>query len=433
MFGVRAPKPEFRIPNPGFMTIAVAMSGGVDSSTAAALLVENNSHDAVAAVSDRRARVVGLTMQLWNQRRLPSLLGGGEGGGSSAHASGRCCSLDDVYDARRVAEFLGIPYYVVNFQERFEATVVRPFVERYLEGETPIPCSLCNTEIKFAQFVETALQIGAEQIATGHYARIRQDDQTGRYRLLRGVDPAKDQSYFLFGLTQEQLARSLFPLGELSKEQVRAIARQKNLPVAEKPESQEICFVPSRSYRDFIEAYLAEQGEKLEEATGEIVSTDGRVLGEHRGLHHFTIGQRKGLGIATGEPLYVLQIDRTHNRVVVGPDADLLHRRFLVRDVNWIRPVAGGEIVQACVKIRNKHVPAPARVEAGAPPFSAAEAPDAGLMPGATSAAAKALVEFLAPQRAITPGQAAVFYAGDEVLGGGWIVRVLDEAGTEGV
>ena len=399
------------------MTIAVAMSGGVDSSTAAALLVGNNSN------SDR---VVGLTMQLWNQRRLPSLLGPGGGGSSAAHSSGRCCSLDDVYDARRVADFLGIPYYVVNFQERFEASVVRPFVERYLQGETPIPCSLCNTEIKFAQFVETARQIGAERIATGHYARVCRDARTGRYQLLRGVDPAKDQSYFLFGLTQEQLARSLFPLGELSKEQVRAIARERRLPVAEKPESQEICFVPSRSYRDFIEAYLAEQGETLEETAGEIVSTDGRVLGEHRGLHHFTVGQRKGLGIATGEPLYVLQIDRTRNRVVVGRDAELLHRRFLVRDVNWIRPVAEGDTVEACVKIRNKHVPATARVEALAPPFRAAQALEAGLKPDATPEAAAAIVEFLAPQRAITPGQAAVFYGGDEVLGGGWIAHVLN-------
>jgi len=393
------------------------MSGGVDSSTAAALLVGNNSS------SDR---VVGLTMQLWNQRRLPSLLGPGGGGSSAAHTSGRCCSLDDVYDARRVADFLGIPYYVVNFQERFEASVVRPFVERYLQGETPIPCSLCNTEIKFAQFMETAMQIGAERIATGHYARIGREARTGRYQLLRGVDPAKDQSYFLFGLTQEQLARSLFPLGGLSKEQVRAIARERRLPVAEKPESQEICFVPSRSYRDFIEAYLAEQGETLEETAGEIVSTDGRVLGEHRGLHYFTVGQRKGLGIATGEPLYVIQIDRARNRVVVGRDAELLHRRFLVRDVNWIRPVAEGDTVQACVKIRNKHVPATARVEAVAPPFRAAQALDAGLKPDATPEAAAAIVEFLAPQRAITPGQAAVFYGGDEVLGGGWITHLRD-------
>jgi tRNA-specific 2-thiouridylase len=378
------------------MTTAVAMSGGVDSSTAAALLVENNPDSGA---------VVGLTMQLWNQRRLPGLLGLEASATAPGHASGRCCSLDDVYDARRVADFLGIPYYVVNFEERFEQGVVKPFVERYLAGETPIPCSLCNTEIKFEDFVRTARQIGAERIATGHYARIRRDEATGRFRLFAGRDRAKDQSYFLFGLTQEQLSRSLFPLGELTKEEVRAAARARNLPVAEKPESQEICFVPSRSYREFIEAYLAEQGRAIDDEPGEIVSTDGRVMGEHRGLHHFTIGQRKGLGVAIGSPLYVIEIDRARNRVVVGPDEELFHRRFVARDVNWIREVKEGESVEADVKIRNKHVAARARVEA--------------------SSGREALVEFLSPQRAITPGQAAVFYGADEVLGGGWITRVL--------
>jgi tRNA-specific 2-thiouridylase len=397
------------------MTTAIAMSGGVDSSTAAALLAENNS-----------GSLIGLTMQLWNQRRLPTLLGLEAGTGTPGHASGRCCSLDDVYDARRVADFLGIPYYVLNFQERFENDVVRPFVERYLAGETPIPCSLCNTEIKFEKFVHSALEIGADRIATGHYARIQRDERTGRYRLLAGVDRAKDQSYFLFGLTQEQLSRSLFPLGGLTKEQVRAIARSKQLPVAEKPESQEICFVPSRSYREFIEAYLAEQGRTISERAGEIVSTDGRVLGEHQGIHHYTVGQRKGLGMAVGTPLYVIEIDRARNRVVVGPDAELFHRRFIVREVNWIRPAPEGNIVEACVKIRNKHVPAPARVEVVAPPVREAQAPNAGLKPGATSSNGGAMAEFSEPQRAITPGQAAVFYADDEVLGGGWISHLLD-------
>ncbi len=377
------------------MVTAIAMSGGVDSSTAAALLVGNNSDG---------DRVVGLTMQLWNQRRLPALAGI-EGEGASGHASGRCCSLDDVYDARRVADFLGIPYYVVNFQERFEQTVVRPFVEQYLAGETPIPCAHCNTEIKFEQFVKTALEIGAERIATGHYARLRRDVATGRYRLFRSLDATKDQTYFLFGLTQEQLARSLFPLGDLTKKQVRTIARERNLPVAEKPESQEICFVPTGSYREFIEAYLAEQGKRSGERVGEIVSTDGRVLAEHAGVHHFTVGQRKGLGFATGEPLYVIQIDPAQNRVVVGKNEELFHQRFAVREVNWIRPATEGETVAAQVKIRNKHVASPARVEA--------------------STTSAATVEFIEPQRAITPGQAAVFYDGDEVLGGGWISKVL--------
>lgn len=391
------------------MTIAVAMSGGVDSSTAAALLVENNSDRAEAPASRRPevaadTRVVGLTMQLWNQRRLPSLLGPETLQGESGHASGRCCSLDDVYDARAVADFLGIPYYVVNYEQRFEETVVRPFVEQYLSGETPLPCALCNTEIKFEKFLETARQVGAERVATGHYARVRRDECTGRWRLLRGVDASKDQSYFLFGLTQEQLAHSLFPLGELTKGEVRSIARARRLPVAEKPESQEICFVPSRSYRDFIEAYLGEQGRKLEGPPGEVVTTDGRVVAEHRGLHHFTVGQRKGLGVAVGEPLYVIQIDPARNRVVVGPDAELLKRRFIVRHVNWIREVREGETLEARVKIRNRHLPAPALV--------------------AALANGEAAVEFLSPQRAITPGQAAVFYDGDEVVGGGWIVRV---------
>ena len=377
------------------------MSGGVDSSTAAALLAENNSPSGEGSAPD----VVGLTMQLWNQRRLPSLAGQAPGIGTPGQSSGRCCSLDDVYDARRVASFLGLPYFVVNFEQRFEDGVVRPFVERYLAGETPIPCSLCNTEVKFGQFVETAWQIGAERVATGHYARISCDPNTGRYRLLAGVDRSKDQSYFLFGLTQEQLSRSFFPLGELTKEQVRAIAREKKLPVAEKAESQEICFVPTGSYREFIEAYLAEQGTKAPNPAGEVVSTGGQVLGEHHGLHHFTVGQRKGLGVAAGTPLYVVELDPVCNRVVVGSSEDLYHRRCTVRDVNWIRPVAQGENVEARIKIRNKHVAALARVEVRAPD--------------------QAFVEFFEAQRAITPGQAAVFYDGDEVLGGGWISGVL--------
>ena len=383
------------------MTLAVAMSGGVDSSTVAAILAENNPVPSTSGP----APIVGLTMQLWNQRRLPHLQGLEESPGGPAQASGRCCSLDDVYDARRVAHDLGIPYYVINLEGLFEEKVVRPFVQAYLAGETPIPCSLCNTEIKFEHFIRAARQIGAERIATGHYARVEQDRETGRYRLLRGVDGSKDQSYFLFGLTQEQLGRSLFPLGSLTKDQVRAIAGRKKLHLAEKPESQEICFVPNGRYSSFIEAYVAEQERKPASQTGEVVTREGRVLGEHRGLYRYTVGQRKGLGVALGTPLYVIELDRARNRVVVGPGEELLRKRCVVRDVNWICPVREGESVEAQVKIRNNHHAAPARVGVGSEN--------------------EALVEFLDPQRAVTPGQAAVFYSGDEVLGGGWISRVL--------
>ncbi len=366
------------------------MSGGVDSSTAAALLQAQDW------------RVIGLTMQLWDQRRMREA-----DPAAPESIEGRCCSSNDVYDARRVAEHLEFPFYVVNYERQFEEKVVRPFVAEYAAGRTPIPCTLCNNHVKFDQLLRTAREIGAERLATGHYARVEFDAGRRRYVLRRALDESKDQSYFLFGLTQEQLSRTLFPLGSLCKEEVRELAQSYRLPVAAKPESQEICFVPGGDYSRFIDAYRDasrhEQGEEDLEVGGEVVAADGGVLGRHDGLHRFTVGQRKGLGIATGEPLYVISLDANTRRVAVGDDRLLRSRICVTRNNNWIavaRPSSGMRIE---AKIRHKHVPAPAT-----------------LFPEGDSVR----IAFDEPQRAITPGQAAVFYQGDVVVGGGWIERV---------
>src|ERR1700757_1124365 len=331
------------MPNP--KTIAVAMSGGVDSSTVAAML-RAEGHN-----------VVGLTMQLWNQRRLA----GREGMPEAVH--GRCCSLDDVYDARRVAQQIGIPYYVVNHEDRFERDVVRPFVEEYLSGRTPIPCSLCNNHLKFDQLLMVAQQIGAERVATGHYARVSFDDGRGRWLLKRPADHTKDQTYFLFGLTQDQLSRTLFPLGDMTKPEVRELARKHGLALAAKPDSQEICFVPGGDYKRFIDAYLAEQGGSLPDTSGDLVTTSGEVIGEHTGIHNFTVGQRKGLGVATGSPLYVIQISGADKQVVVGGDELLYSKTLRARRVNLISVDDLREPIRVAVKIRHRHEPAPAVME----------------------------------------------------------------------
>ena len=372
---------------PESSTIAVAMSGGVDSSAVAAML-RAEGHT-----------LVGLTLQLWNQRRLAGH------DGMPEQVQGRCCSIDDVSDARRVAAQLNIPYYLVNQQQRFEEDVIRPFVAEYLAGRTPIPCTLCNNHLKFDQLLETARAIGASHIATGHYARVRLEPTTGRWVLSRPADRTKDQTYFLFGLTQDQLAHTLFPLGELTKPVVRELAGRAGLAVAGKPDSQEICFIPGGDYSAFIQAYLAEQERAMPESSGEVVSKAGAVLGTHHGIHNFTVGQRKGIGIASPSPLYVLEINPETRQIVAGAEEGLLSRELFAAQANWIAVAGLAEPRRLEVKIRHRHEPAWAVVT--------------DLGNGQVSAL------FDQPQRAMTPGQSAVFYDGDDVVGGAWIVAQL--------
>lgn len=352
------------------MRVVVAMSGGVDSSVAAQLLVEAG-HD-----------VVGLSMQLYDQQAGRETFGG-------------CCSLDDLSDARRVAAMLGIPHYVVNFEARFQQTVVKNFVDEYAAGRTPIPCVHCNVDLKFSTLVERASGLGAAAVATGHYARVEFDEATRRYRLLRSRDTDKDQTYFLFGLTQDQLAHALFPVGHLTKADVRAHASRAGLLVADKPDSHEICFVPDGDAAGFVERRLPHPVDG-----GDIVDSAGRRLGQHRGLHRYTVGQRKGLGVSGAVPLYVLRLEPEAGRLVVGPREELGSTSLEASAVTWIsgETPRGGRRVTA--RIRHRHPDAPATVVADG---------------------TRATVTFDDPQPAITPGQAVVFYDGAEVLGGGWI------------
>ena len=353
------------------MRVVVAMSGGVDSSVAAALMVDAG-HD-----------VVGFSMQLYDQRDADT-------------GFGSCCSIDDLHDAKRAASVLEIPHYVINFQEQFKNLVTLNFVSEYTSGRTPIPCVHCNSELKFTHLLDRAVTLKAKAVATGHYVRVEKDPNTGDFLLKCGLDLEKDQSYFLFGLNQEQLSQAIFPVGNYQKTSVRSYARERGLPVADKPDSQELCFVETGQHIQFIEKHT-----EVQNGAGLIQSLDGETLGKHSGIHRFTIGQRRGLGIQSGEPLYVLEINAATRVITVGSKRALERTCFTASNVNWIASTPPTSPITAATRIRHRHAASSATVQ--------------------RLEGNRAEVCFNEPQLAVTPGQAVVWYENDVILGGGWI------------
>ncbi len=354
--------------------IVVAMSGGVDSTTVAAIL-KGQGHE-----------IIGVTMQLLDYK----------------DAEGGCCSFDHVIDARRAAQKIDIPHYVVSLIEDFKSYVLSDYINKYRSGKTPIPCILCNQHIKFNLLLKRALELGADCLATGHYARVERDCENGTFTLNKALDSTKDQTYFLYSLKQKELSHLAFPLGSMSKKEVRSIAKDMNLKSSDKPDSTGVCFVPGGNYRDYLE-----QRHEFESCEGEIINMKGELLGKHKGIYSFTVGQRRRLGITTGKPMYVIKIDPSTNRVIVGEESEIYSTKLIAKNISWINHLdkINGGSAEVRAKVRYRHKESDASVS--------------------MTSETDALVEFKKPQRSITPGQAVVFYKGNKVLGGGWIDRVL--------